>query len=251
MSAARNLVIVGCGRMGKLLRETAEAKGHTVLAMVDKSNKDALSKISSPVDAVIDFSHPDNLAWMLGYVREKNAALICGTTGFDTSQRADIEALGKDVPVIYSANYSYGIAVFAALLEQIAPLLKDSFDMELIEAHHSQKQDAPSGTAKLLLEKLDPAGSYARVYGREGMTGKRGREIGVHAVRGGTVAGEHTVLFLGDHERLEIKHTAESRQIFVNGALRAAEVLCTKPKGVYTMRDIIAAGTAERAENEG
>lgn len=238
-AAKRNLVLVGCGKMGSLIFETAKEQGYEVLAMVDKENCAILEDIKEPVDAVLDFSHPDNLSWMLPYVKKQHAALVCGTTGLSEEQRRDIEALGAFVPVIYSANYSYGIAVLASVLSRIAPLLEDTFDMELIEAHHNQKQDAPSGTAKLLLEKLDPKGEFRRVYGREGMIGKRGKEIGVHAVRGGTVAGEHTVLFLGDHERLELKHTAESRQIFVNGALRAAAFLIGRPNGVYTMADLL------------
>ena len=143
------------------------------------------------------------------------------------------------IPIFYSANFSYGIAVFEQILKKFAPLLKSDFDMEVVEAHHNQKQDAPSGTAKMLVQALDPENEYTKVYGREGFTGKRQHEIGIHALRGGSVAGTHTVYFFGDNETLEMKHSANSRQIFVNGALKATNFIKDKKPGLYSMEDMM------------
>ena len=131
------------------------------------------------------------------------------------------------------------------LIATAVPLLKDTFDMELTETHHNQKKDAPSGTAKALLEIMNPDGEFQEVYGREGITGARGKEIGVHALRGGTEAGEHTVFFFGDNERITVSHHAANRQIFVNGAIRAAQYLEGKTSGMYNMDDLLVMGGNE------
>ena len=121
----------------------------------------------------------------------------------------------------------------------VAPALKDSFDIEIVETHHNQKADAPSGTAKMLLKAADPDNEFEHVYGREGITGKRGREIGIHAVRGGTVAGEHSVFFFGEDETLELRHSAASRRIFAAGAVRAAYFVSGRSAGLYDIDDVI------------
>lgn len=235
-----NIMIIGKGKMGKLIAETAaQREDMNVILMADRLTHPDLTDFDGDTDVVIDFSHPDNLDWIIDYIKNKKCAYICGTTGFDKTQTAKIHELGKLVPVVYQSNFSLGIAVLKEVLELITPMLENDFDIEVIEKHHNQKQDAPSGTAKMLLETLNKNRSYAEVYGRSGFTGKRGREIGIHAVRGGTVAGEHSVLFLGDSESLEIKHNAESRQIFVNGALTAARFAVKKTAGMYTMKDIL------------
>ena len=146
--------------------------------------------------------------------------------------------------MLHSANYSVGVAVFRRALEAVSDVLKPDFDIEIMETHHNQKVDAPSGTAKLLLEAIDPNHEYTPVYGRQGICGKRGgKEIGVHALRGGTEAGTHTVSFFGPDEVFEITHRASSRQIFVNGALHAARKLCRMPKGRYELSDILFGGS--------
>lgn len=234
-----NAVVVGFGKMGQLVKQTLEEHGHKVVMVVDVTNCQDLDTLQDKVDVVIDFSHPDNLAWMLPYVKKTGAALVCGTTGINDLQRKQIEELGSTNRVIYSANYSFGIAVFKEVLSMITPMLADSFDIEVIEKHHNQKQDAPSGTAKLLVETMNPNHEFKEVHGRNGMVGKRQKEIGIHAVRGGTVAGEHSVCFYGEDESFEITHTATSRQIFVNGAVRAAEFLVTQNNGCYTMKDLL------------
>mgnify|MGYP000531392418 CR=1 FL=1 len=152
----------------------------------------------------------------------------------------ELRALGSAAPVLWSANYSLGVAVLARALQVIAPVLGPDFDIEITETHHSQKADAPSGTAKLLLEAVDPQHRLRPVYGREGNCGRREKdEVGIHALRGGTVAGTHTVHFFGPDEELELTHRAASRQIFVNGALHIARLLPGRPKGVYDLQKIL------------
>ena len=227
------ILIIGQGRMGQLIKKTAEAKGHEVIGLADIFNKDSV--IDKKCDVVLDFSHRDNLAWVSYYCKNMKAALVYGTTGLEKEHLDMLDDLSKDVPVFYSSNFSYGVAVMRKLLQMVTPLLKEDFDMEMIETHHNQKADAPSGTAKMLLEAMDPNNEFKKVYGREGMVGKREKEIGVMALRGGTVAGIHEVKFFGDNETIEIKHIANNRQIFVNGAIKAAEFVVNQPAGLYNM----------------
>ena len=146
--------------------------------------------------------------------------------------------------MLHSANFSVGIAVLRRVLSEISGVLRPDFDIEIVETHHNQKADAPSGTAKLLLEAIDPRHELTPVYGREGLCGRRGKnEVGVHALRGGTVAGQHTVHFFGVDETLEFTHAAASRQIFVNGALHMARKLQNFPNGRYDLQEILFGGT--------
>ena len=237
------ILIGGKGRMGSLIASTAQAAGHTVLGMADAFDKSALE--GEAADVVIDFSHRDNLSWIKDYVLANHCALVYGTTGVTEEDKAVLNELAKTVPVFYSSNFSYGVAVLRKLIATAVPLLKDTFDMELVETHHNQKKDAPSGTAKALLEIMNPDGEFKEVYGREGITGARGKEIGVHALRGGTEAGEHSVFFFGDNERITVSHHAANRQIFVNGAIRAAQYLEGKGAGMYNMDDLLLMGGNE------
>lgn len=229
------IAIVGTGKMGTLLKETAQNQGMEVVQCFEKGIDDHCID----VDVVIDFSHPDNLERVLNFVQTKKCALVYGTTGLSDEQVNQLKNVTNEIPLFYSANFSYGIAVFEQILKRFAPLLKNDFDMEVQETHHNQKQDAPSGTAKMLVDALDPENEYTKVYGRSGFTGKRQHEIGIHSLRGGTVAGEHTVYFFGDNETLEIKHSANSRQIFVNGALKAAKFVVNQKAGLYSMEDMM------------
>ena len=194
-------------------------------------------------DVAIDFSNPGALDAVAAYIRRTGMPLLSGTTGYTPEQMETFGQLGQYAPVLHSANYSVGVAVFRRVLEEISDILKPDFDIEITETHHNQKVDAPSGTAKLLLEAIDPRHEMTPVYGRQGNCGKRGeKEIGIHAIRGGTMAGQHTVHFFGVDEVLEITHTASSRQIFVNGALHMARKLCRMPKGRYQLQDILFGG---------
>lgn len=231
------IIVGGNGKMGSLIRQTAIEQGHQVLANIDAHCLGQLAGLEK-ADMIIDFSHRDNLDWIIDYVEKNHCALVYGTTGLDETQKARLTKLSENYPVFYSANYSYGVAVFEEILRVAVPLLKDRYDMELVETHHNQKQDAPSGTAKALLEIMNPEGEFKEVYGRQGMVGARQKEIGVHALRGGTEAGEHTVHFFGDNESITLTHHATNRQIFVNGALQAAQWLEGKPAGMYNMKDL-------------
>ena len=158
------IAIVGTGKMGSLIKETAQNQGMEVVHCFEKGIDDHCMD----VDVVIDFSHPNNLASVLNFVKTKKCALIYGTTGLSENQIDSLKQVSDEIPLFYSANFSYGIAVFEQILKQFAPLLKNDFDMEVQEIHHNQKQDAPSGTAKMLVNALDPEDEYTKVYGRSG-----------------------------------------------------------------------------------
>ena len=234
------ILIVGYGRMGRLIEQTALASGDTVAAAMDLDNIGELAEMGRCADIVMDFSNPATLTFVEDYVRRTGTPLLSGTTGYSTEQMGRIRALAVYAPVLHSGNYSIGIAVFQRVLQQIAPTLMPDFDVEITETHHNQKVDAPSGTALMLRDAVDPRGEMTTVYGRQGAVGKRGaKEIGMHSRRGGTVAGVHTVSFYGPDEEFEITHRAASRQIFVNGALHMARLLPMRPAGVYDLQKIL------------
>ena len=233
------ILLIGRGKMGRLLETTAADQGDEIVAALGRGDLAQLSALPA-ADMAIDFSRPETLDAVCDYVRRTKTPLLSGTTGYTSRQLEQLRALGESAPVLWSANYSLGIAVFYRMLSQVSDTLKADFDIELEETHHNQKADAPSGTAKLLLNAIDPKGAYTPVYGREGNTGAREKnEIGVHALRGGTVAGTHTVHFFGLDEELEITHRAASRQIFVSGALHAARLLAKKAAGSYDLQNLL------------
>ncbi len=233
-------LLIGRGKMGRLIEETARAAGDEIVASFGHDDLERLAKLGKVADVVIDFSRPEALAEVCSYVRRTGTPLLSGTTGLSAAQKAALESLGTAAPVLWSANFSLGVAVFVRALQAVSDVLKPDFDIEITETHHNQKADAPSGTAKLLLEAIDPHHALTPVYGREGNCGKRSKdEIGMHALRGGTVAGTHTVHFFGPDEEFEITHRAASRQIFVNGALHMARLLPGKPNGVYDLQKIL------------
>ncbi|WP_312092504.1 4-hydroxy-tetrahydrodipicolinate reductase [Aminipila sp.] len=232
-----NIAIVGKGAMGKVLEELAEKKAEiNCVGIIEPLKGEKLNDIDEKIDVIIDFSNPGNLNMIEEFARENACGVVIATTGFSEKQRQQILELSQRVPVVKAANFSLGIAVMKRILKQITPSLKENFDIEIIEKHHNKKLDSPSGTAKMLAEVINPEREFEQIYGREG-NGKRGKEIGIHAVRGGTIAGEHTVLFAGEDEVLEIKHTAASKKIFASGALRAAEFLFEKIKSGTNSKD--------------
>lgn len=234
------LLLIGRGKMGRLIAETAQAGGDQVVASFGHGDLDQLAKLGRVADVVIDFSRPEALPEICSYVRRTGTPLLSGTTGYTAAEKRQLEELGTSAPVLWSANFSLGIAVLYRALQVVSDVLKPDFDIEITETHHNQKADAPSGTAKLLLDAIDPNHVLTPVYGREGNCGKRSRdEIGIHAIRGGTVAGTHQVHFFGPDEELEFTHRAASRQIFVNGALHMAHMLPGKPSGVYDLQTIL------------
>ena len=233
-------ILIGRGKMGTLIRETAAVAGDEIEAVFGHDDLDRLGQLGKVADVVIDFSRPEALPEIASYVRRTGTALLSGTTGYTEAEKEALFALGTAAPVLWSANYSLGVAVLSRALRVIAPVLGPDFDIEITETHHNQKADAPSGTAKLLLEAMDPQHRLRPVYGREGSCGRREKdEIGIHALRGGTVAGTHTVHFFGPDEELELTHRAASRRIFVSGALKMARLLPEKPNGVYDLQNIL------------
>ncbi|MGM0422260.1 MAG: 4-hydroxy-tetrahydrodipicolinate reductase [Pseudomonadota bacterium] len=198
----------------------------------------------SDIDVLIDFTHPSVLPAHLEWCKNTNTALVVGTTGLSDADLEDLKAAGDKIPVLYGANMSVGINILANIVEQLSSVLDPDFDIEIVEAHHRHKKDAPSGTALLLGESAANGRSTdlksAAVMSREGETGERRRgAIGFATIRGGDVAGEHTVLYLGDGERLELTHKASDRRIFAKGALRATLWLATQPAGFFNMKDML------------
>ena len=231
--------IVGYGRMGKMIEEILVQSGNGIAGKVDFDYYRSLSDIPDAFDVVIDFSHPDNLENTLNFARNSGIPCVIGTTNLTNDLKARMAETAKYAPILYSANYSLGVAVIKKAAKIMYDALGIDFDVEIIETHHNKKADAPSGTAKAIADAIDPENEIPRVYGREGAPGARGREIGIHAVRGGTVAGEHKVMFFGEDETLEIRHEAISRKIFAKGACRAAEWLTGKANGLYNMEDVL------------
>lgn len=238
----KRVILVGHGKMGRMLETLIEASGDMALVgVVDVSLFQTPDDVPGAADVLIDFSYPGNLDATLAYGRRTGCPLVIGTTGLDDAQQAAIRAASADTAVLYAANFSAGVAALRLAAAYLRSMLPD-FDVEIIEAHHNQKVDAPSGTAKLLLKALDPSDECRKVYGRSGACGKRGREIGVHAVRGGTVAGVHSVCYFGEDETLELRHSAQSRQVFAVGALRAARFLMERPAGLYEFDEVLKGG---------
>lgn len=235
-----SVLVIGDGRMGTIIRELIEADPDLSLAgVIGFDNRDDLAQATPAADVAIDFSHKSMIDLVGAYVARTNAALVSGTTGYDENEMARVRALGECAPVIHSANYSLGVAVLRRLAAQAARAL-EGFDVEIVEAHHNQKVDAPSGTAKLLLEAVDPQGACDVVHGREGFTGARPQgQIGMHALRGGTVAGLHEVHFFGEDEEVTLTHRATSRRIFATGAVAAAKKLAGKENGFYTFDELM------------
>ncbi|MCB1314700.1 MAG: 4-hydroxy-tetrahydrodipicolinate reductase [Leptospiraceae bacterium] len=202
-----------------------------------------LATAIDPAKVVIDFSSPANTLRVAEYCARQAKALVVGTTGFSTTEKSVLEGFADRIPLLIAPNMSVGVNLLFHLVEQAARSLRDGYDMEIVEAHHHHKKDAPSGTAMRLKEVLLAATKRTEadvVYGREGLIGARpAREIGVHTLRGGDVVGDHTVYFFGDGERVELTHRAASRNTFAAGALRAAAYLAGQSPGLYHMRDVL------------
>ena len=230
---ASAIVVGGNGRMGRLVCEELLARGFDVVGSYDVDNIDELDAAAPAADVAVDFSAPASLPHTLAYARRTGAAVVSGTTGLSPQQLDELRALGEKNRVIWASNYSLGVAALRRATAMVARTLA-GWDVEIVETHHNQKGDAPSGTAKALLAAVDPSGERPVVDGRSGIVGARvPGEIGMHALRGGTVAGTHEVHFFGTDEEVCLTHRAASRQIFVAGAVRAAERLLERDPGFY------------------
>ncbi len=198
--------------------------------------------IEGKPDVIIDFSSPAVLCDELDYAIKHNVPAVIGSTGFTAEQLSKIDEAAKKVAIFRTANFSLGVNLLCQLVKRAAETLGEKFDIEIIEKHHNQKVDAPSGTALMLADSASSAfdGGKSVLNGREGICGKRGAEIGMHAVRGGTIVGEHEVLFCGEDEIVTLSHSARSKKVFAAGAIKAAKWLAGKPAGLYNMSDLLA-----------
>lgn len=237
-----NIALIGSGKMGRMLESLCEKDdGLHVAGFVGRTGYASLADMEQ-VDVALDFSYPGNLESLLACAVAKKIPLVIGTTGLSEEQGEAIRKASGEIPIVWADNFSTGVTVLCRLARMAAQSLGDDFDIEIVETHHRMKEDAPSGTAKQLLSCIDPEHDYRIVCGREGRPGKRGHEIGVHAVRGGTVAGEHSVHFFGQMEEIELHHRADSREIFARGALKAAAFAIQAKPGLYNMEDILFGG---------
>ncbi len=254
----RVVVPGAAGKMGKMVIEAVLAAGGAVAGAIERPGHAAVGSAAAPgvlvaddfaaalggADVYIDFTAPEAAAAHIEAAAGRGVAAVIGTTGLGPDARAAIMHAGARIPVVVAPNFSLGVNLLAALVEQAARALGEGYDLEILELHHRQKRDAPSGTALALGEALGRGRGVdfaaARRSGRDGDVGARtAGEIGVHAVRGGDVVGEHTAFFFGAGERLELTHRATSRAVFAHGAVRAAGWVVGKVPGVYSMKDVL------------
>ena len=241
-----------CGRMGKVITQLAsEDPGVQIAAGVDLLSSEGCSypvftsfaACNVPVDVIVDFSSPKAFDGMMDFAVEKHIPAVVCTTGLDESQLERLKEESEKVAILRSANMSLGINLLMKLLKAAAPVLSDAgFDVEIVEMHHNKKKDAPSGTAIALADSINASvdGRYTYVYDRSQKYEQRGKdELGISAVRAGSIVGDHSVIFAGADEVIELKHTAYSRAIFGKGALQAGKYLAGKEAGYYSMSDVI------------
>ena len=254
------------GRMGRaLIQAVAAQEGATLAAAIERPDSTlvgadagelagigacgvkvvgSLEAVINDFDVLIDFTVPAATIANLALCQQHGKRIVIGTTGLDDAQKAQLQAAAADAGVVYSGNYSVGVNVTLRLLELAAQAFGDTVDIEIIEAHHRHKVDAPSGTALMMGEAvagaLDRDLKQVAVYERHGHTGPRAREsIGFQTIRGGDIVGDHNVMFIGEGERVEIRHVATSRMNFANGAVRAACWVQQQASGLYDMRDVL------------
>ncbi|MBE7041382.1 MAG: 4-hydroxy-tetrahydrodipicolinate reductase [Ruminococcaceae bacterium] len=239
------------GRMGKAItRLVSETDGAEIVCGVDLNTESSsgfpvyadFQSVPEAPDVIIDFSNPANFENLMDYAESKKVPVVVATTGLNKEQKERLANASANIPVFFSANMSLGVNLICELAKKATAFLGDSFDIEIVERHHNQKLDAPSGTALAIAdainEELDGAGHY--VYDRHSVRKKRDKnEIGIHAIRGGTIVGEHTVIFAGDNEVIELHHSATSREVFASGAVKAAIFMAGKPAGFYNMKSLI------------
>lgn len=246
------IIMNGCnGKMGQVIsRLVSEDDSCEIVAGFDVNDniENTYPVFTNPddftgdADVVIDFSHPSALTNVLNYCKKRNLPVILATTGFSDEQKKEFNDASNEIPVFFSANMSLGINLLIDLAKKATKLLEGNFDIEIVERHHNQKIDAPSGTALAIADAIDETLSFPAeyVYDRHAVRKKRKKtEIGLHAVRGGTIVGDHEVIFAGTDEVIELKHSAHSKEVFAVGAIKAAKFMTDKPAGMYNMNDLI------------
>lgn len=247
-----NILMSGCnGKMGQVISRLASGENELQIAAgfdINDSIKNSypvftnLKDCNVKVDVIIDFSNPAALENLMQFAVSRNIPIVVATTGLTQLNIALLETASKKIPVFFSANMSLGINLLIDLVKKAAKILENNFDIEIIEKHHNQKIDSPSGTALAIADAINSALEQKQeyIYDRHSRRKKRSKtEIGIHAVRGGTIVGDHSVIFAGNDEIIEINHTAMSKEIFAVGSLRAAKFLHKQKPGLYSMKDLI------------
>ena len=247
------IILCGCnGKMGAAVQNFASQREDcSIVAGVDVAGQSqggfpvyaSLQDVQEEAQVVVDFSHPSALSSILEYCRSHpgTAAVLC-TTGYSAQQTQEIQEASKELPLFYSRNMSLGVNLLIELAKKAEAVLGDSFDVEIVEMHHNQKIDAPSGTALMLADAISEVEPQPMTYqyDRHSRRAKRERnEIGIHSVRGGTIVGEHEVIFAGHHEVIRLSHSAYSKEVFAAGAVNAAVFLSTQKPGMYEMSDLL------------
>lgn len=247
------IILRGCnGKMGNVVTGMVDEDENAIIVAgidVSRSKEEeypvfySFMQCNVPADVIIDFSSPVNVREMIDFAIDRGIGIILCTTGFSKEDQRLIEEASKVIPILRSANMSMGVNLLLKLIKEASRTLADSgFDIEIVEKHHNKKIDAPSGTALALADSINEAlnNQYEYVYDRTNIRAPRAKkEIGISAVRGGTIVGEHDVIFAGDDEVIEIRHTAYSKAIFAKGAIQAAKFLPGKAAGMYAMNDVI------------
>lgn len=249
----KTIILSGCnGHMGRVIQSVVAARKDThIIAGVDLNTEQygnfpvytSFSDVVEKADVIIDFSHPNCLDSVMEFSITHSIPVVIATTGYSETQKKQIQDAAKKTAVFFTYNMSLGINLLAELAQKAAKVLGNSFDIEIVEKHHNQKIDAPSGTALMLAdaisETFDTPLKYE--YDRHSKREKRTKnEIGLHAVRGGTIVGEHEILFAGRDEIITLSHSARSKKIFAVGAVNAAVFMCQKGHGLYTMKELVA-----------
>ena len=249
----KNILLNGCnGKMGQVITSCVEQRSDCRIAAGFDINTTMLSDFpvfSDPegytgdADVIIDFSHPSALSGLLAFAKQRKLPIVVATTGLSPEQVEEVKDASKSIPVFYSGNMSLGINLLMELAKKATAVLGGSFDIEIVEQHHSQKIDAPSGTALMLADCISSAlpEQPRYVYDRHSQRKKRDKgEIGIHSIRGGTIVGEHEVIFAGRDEVITLSHSAHSKEVFATGSVNAALFLIGKEPGLYDMGDLVA-----------
>lgn len=227
--------IVGNGRMGQCLRSLIQDE---VVGIVGRGYSKHINEWQEVPQVIIDFSHPSSLNMILEYALNHHCKCILGSTGYNEKELAMIEEASKEIAIVVASNFSVGLSVLKKISREIAYALP-YFDIELIECHHANKVDAPSGTSLMLYDALNQYHDHEKVTGRKGHQKRQSNEIGIHSLRGGNGAGMHSILFLGNEESLECVHRTTHRETFIKGALQALQYIQNKEVGCFTMDDVI------------
>ena len=245
-----NVLVYGFGLMGKKITQAVRDNAQMNLvgvvspvfdAKIDEKMYASLNEVHEKVDAIIDFSHPDNLNDILKFGVRNHCALVLATTGYSEQQILHIEEASSQIPIFQSYNTSFGVSMLTKIVKEVAKeFYENGYDIEIIEKHHNQKIDAPSGTAKLLYDVIhEDIEETKEVYDRSTVHHKRERnEVGIQSVRAGTIFGEHSVLFAGHDEIIEVKHTALSKEVFVQGAISACLKIADKENGLFSLKNL-------------